>query len=89
VLSPKDAAAPTLEQARQAGLLPVYADCEAYLSHLRQSANARNPASGRLLRSHEVRCRDLAGRLPVPAGTLPVPPVPVRRRRKPQHRLPR
>ena len=48
VLSPKDAAAPTLEQARQAGLLPVYAECEAYLSHLRQSADTRNPLSGRL-----------------------------------------
>ena len=48
VLSPKDAAAPTLEEARQAGLLPVYADCEAYLSSLRQAADARNPVSGRL-----------------------------------------
>jgi dTDP-4-dehydrorhamnose 3,5-epimerase len=35
VLSPKDAQAPTLEQARQAGLLPSYADCEAYLASLR------------------------------------------------------
>src|ERR1700750_1528691 len=35
VLSGKDAAAPTLEQARQAGLLPVYADCEAYVASLR------------------------------------------------------
>ena len=40
VLSPKDAAAPTLEEARQAGLLPVYADCEAYLSSLRQGRRA-------------------------------------------------
>jgi dTDP-4-dehydrorhamnose 3,5-epimerase len=48
VLSGKDAAAPTLEQARQAGLLPVYADCEAYLDSLRQAADARNPLSGRL-----------------------------------------
>src|SRR2546430_10297509 len=48
VLSPKDAAAPTLEEARQAGLLPVYADCEAYLSSLRQAADARNQISGRL-----------------------------------------
>ena len=38
VLSGKDAAAPTLEQARLAGLLPVYADCEAYLGSLRQEA---------------------------------------------------
>src|SRR5690242_599883 len=48
VLSGKDAAAPTLEEARQAGLLPVYADCEAYLSSLRQAAGARSPVSGRL-----------------------------------------
>jgi dTDP-4-dehydrorhamnose 3,5-epimerase len=48
VLSGKDAAAPALEQARQAGLLPVYADCEAYLSRLRQPAGARNPVSGGL-----------------------------------------
>ncbi len=36
VLSPKDAAAPTLEEARLAGLLPAYADCEAYLEVLRK-----------------------------------------------------
>jgi len=48
VLSGKDAAAPTLEQARQAGLLPVYADCEAYLGSLRQAADARSPVPGRL-----------------------------------------
>ena len=48
VLSGKDAAAPTLEQARQAGLLPVYADCEAYLGSLRRAADARNPVPGRL-----------------------------------------
>lgn len=30
VLSPKDAAAPTLEEARVQGLLPTYADCLAY-----------------------------------------------------------
>jgi dTDP-4-dehydrorhamnose 3,5-epimerase len=41
VLSPKDAAAPTLKQARDAGLLPVYADCEAYTDSLRQAAAAR------------------------------------------------
>ena len=89
VLSPKDAAAPTLEQARQAGLLPVYADCEAYLCHLRQSADARDPASGRLLRSHEVRCIDLAGRPPVLAGKLPGQrpgPEPAHKR---HYRLPR
>jgi dTDP-4-dehydrorhamnose 3,5-epimerase len=48
VLSGKDAAAPTLEQARHAGLLPHYADCEAYLDSLRQAARAGNPVSGRL-----------------------------------------
>ena len=42
VLSGKDADAPTLEQARRAGLLPVYADCEAYLGSLRETADARN-----------------------------------------------
>ncbi len=42
VLSGKDADAPTLEQARRAGLLPVYADCEAYLGSLREAADARN-----------------------------------------------
>jgi dTDP-4-dehydrorhamnose 3,5-epimerase len=38
VLSQKDAAAPTLEQAREAGLLPAYADCASYLAGLRGSA---------------------------------------------------
>ena len=42
VLSAKDAAAPTLEEARRAGLLPVYADCEAYLGSLREAADAGN-----------------------------------------------
>jgi dTDP-4-dehydrorhamnose 3,5-epimerase len=41
VLSGKDAAAPTLEAARQAGLLPVYADCEAYVSSLRRLSGRR------------------------------------------------
>ena len=35
VLSDKDAAAPTLEQALRAGALPSYADCTAYLDVLR------------------------------------------------------
>jgi len=47
LLSPKDAAAPTLEQARRAGLLPVYADCEAYLGSLRKAAGAPGSLSGR------------------------------------------
>ena len=47
VLSPKDAAAPTLEEARRAGLLPSYADCEAYLGSLRK-AGAGTSLSARL-----------------------------------------
>jgi dTDP-4-dehydrorhamnose 3,5-epimerase len=47
VLSPKDAAAPTLEQARRAGLLPIYADCEAYMDSLRNAADGRNSLSDR------------------------------------------
>lgn len=35
VLSPKDAAAPTLSEARQQGLLPDYSDCRDYTSTLR------------------------------------------------------
>ena len=35
VLSDKDAAAPTLEQAHRAALLPAYADCIAYQARLR------------------------------------------------------
>jgi dTDP-4-dehydrorhamnose 3,5-epimerase len=37
VLSGKDAAAPTLEEARRSGLLPDYADCLAYRASLRQA----------------------------------------------------
>ena len=71
VLSPKDAAAPTLEQARRAGLLPVYADCEAYLGSLREAADARTrelagyPAAGGLLRGHEFRKGAMQRRPPV------------------------
>ena len=39
VLSAKDAAAPTLADARRAGLLPVYAECQAYLQGLRKSGS--------------------------------------------------
>ncbi|GAA1302865.1 dTDP-4-dehydrorhamnose 3,5-epimerase family protein [Saccharothrix xinjiangensis] len=35
VLSPKDAAAPTLEEARDAGLLPSYDECQAWYARLR------------------------------------------------------
>jgi dTDP-4-dehydrorhamnose 3,5-epimerase len=38
VLSDKDAAAPSLAEARAAGLLPDYADCQAYLASLRARA---------------------------------------------------
>ena len=47
VLSPKDAAAPALEQARRAGLLPLYADCKAYLRSLRKAADAPCSLSAR------------------------------------------
>jgi dTDP-4-dehydrorhamnose 3,5-epimerase len=40
VLSAKDAAAPTLEDARRAQLLPVHADCEAYLGSRRKAADS-------------------------------------------------
>jgi dTDP-4-dehydrorhamnose 3,5-epimerase len=43
VLSDKDAAAPSLAEARAAGLLPSYRDCQAYTEALR--AAARPPAS--------------------------------------------
>ncbi len=39
MLSAKDDAAPTLADARRAGLLPVYADCQAYLEDLRKSGS--------------------------------------------------
>lgn len=38
LLSPKDAAAPTLEQARQQGLLPQYAQCQDFRASLRAGA---------------------------------------------------
>jgi dTDP-4-dehydrorhamnose 3,5-epimerase len=36
LLSPKDAAAPTLREAQEQGLLPAYADCRAYVEELRR-----------------------------------------------------
>ena len=39
LLSPKDTQAPTLSQARQAGLLPDYATCRAYTDSLRSHAD--------------------------------------------------
>jgi dTDP-4-dehydrorhamnose 3,5-epimerase len=38
ILSPKDAAAPTLAEAVKAGLLPKYADCQAHYEQLRAEA---------------------------------------------------
>ncbi len=38
VLSDKDAAAPSLAEAQESGLLPAYADCQAYLATLRARA---------------------------------------------------
>ena len=46
VLSGKDAAAPTLEQAKRDGMLPAYADCTAYRDHLRRTANGEHMAIG-------------------------------------------
>jgi dTDP-4-dehydrorhamnose 3,5-epimerase len=40
ILSPKDAAAPTLSQAQATGLLPAHADCLAYTTALRTTAIA-------------------------------------------------
>jgi dTDP-4-dehydrorhamnose 3,5-epimerase len=45
VLSDKDAAAPTLEQARRDALLPSYADCAAQLARLRGTAAGAPPAT--------------------------------------------
>jgi dTDP-4-dehydrorhamnose 3,5-epimerase len=70
VLSGKDAAAPTLEQARQAGLLPVYADCEAYLGNLRQAAAGYPGAlSGRWAAMSSGRARFSAVRHSPMGGT--------------------
>ena len=41
MLSDRDAAAPTLEQARHAGLLPAYADCPAHPAQLRGAAEGK------------------------------------------------
>lgn len=49
VLSPKDAAAPSLAEALGGGLLPAYADCAAYTAHLRNGS----PAVRSLISGHE------------------------------------
>lgn len=43
VLSPKDAAAPSLAEARRNGLLPQYADCAAYIARLREAQLVAGP----------------------------------------------
>ncbi len=43
ILSPKDAAAPTLAEAEQLGLLPSYAECQAYRAALREPRQQRTP----------------------------------------------
>jgi dTDP-4-dehydrorhamnose 3,5-epimerase len=52
VLSDKDASAPTLAEAQSAGLLPDYAECQAYAARLRSARlsngqDAQGPAGGR------------------------------------------
>jgi dTDP-4-dehydrorhamnose 3,5-epimerase len=44
VLSDKDRAAPSLAEAQAAGLLPDYAECQAYVDRLRQAAAPELPA---------------------------------------------
>ena len=63
VLSGKDADAPTLEQARRAGLLPVYADCEAYLGGRGGRCQGRF-AQLRALGGGTPRRHETAGRVP-------------------------
>ena len=82
VLSPKDAAAPTLAEARRAGLLPDYAECEAYLDSLRKATEAKARSSGllpaaaaALLRGHEpgkARCSAVR-QSPIGANARPGP----------------
>ncbi|WP_328420069.1 dTDP-4-dehydrorhamnose 3,5-epimerase [Streptomyces sp. NBC_00443] len=43
VLSPKDAQAPSLAQAREAGLLPSYEDCTAHYDRLRAGGGSATP----------------------------------------------
>ena len=41
ILSDKDAAAPSLDEAARAGLLPAYSDCTAFAARLREAAAGR------------------------------------------------
>lgn len=43
VLSPKDAQAPSLSEAREAGLLPSYEDCAAHYARLRAGGGSATP----------------------------------------------
>jgi dTDP-4-dehydrorhamnose 3,5-epimerase len=43
ILSEKDAAAPTLEEAERSGLLPRYSDCMAFAAQLREQDPMREP----------------------------------------------
>ncbi|WP_369275214.1 dTDP-4-dehydrorhamnose 3,5-epimerase [Streptomyces sp. R11] len=43
VLSPKDAQAPSLSEAREAGLLPSYGDCTAHYARLRTAGGPATP----------------------------------------------
>src|SRR5260370_6737470 len=81
VLSPKDAAAPTLREACRAGLLPVYADCEAYLDSLRKAAGAGNSLATRPPWRPVARRAGRARRDAAPSATprpapRPTPPRP-------------
>jgi dTDP-4-dehydrorhamnose 3,5-epimerase len=74
VLSDKDAAAPTLAEARAAGLLPDYADCVAYTAGLRR-AELRSPElpspelGGAELGGTELRGAELRGAEPAASST--------------------
>jgi dTDP-4-dehydrorhamnose 3,5-epimerase len=46
VLSEKDAAAPSLDEARRAGLLPAYTDCMAFAAELRRTGRTAAPHAG-------------------------------------------
>jgi dTDP-4-dehydrorhamnose 3,5-epimerase len=53
ILSQKDAAAPGLDAARRAGLLPVYSDCRAFAARLRDAAAYPNRDIGLPLQAPE------------------------------------
>ncbi len=67
VLSGKDAAAPTLQQAARDGMLPAYADCLAYRDRLRRTADGEHPAMDARAADRPSACRR---GLPLPGGDL-------------------